>query len=130
MSLAQLFGLKETWRQRMKRARHEWFRSCHNAFEVRHRAPVSQFSLEMLEPRLLLNAAPVIEAITQEAVIASAQQAPSPLVLLDGDATALEQPNTGAEVNGDSKPASRHEVVFIDEQVHDAQPLISGVDWK
>jgi hypothetical protein len=81
MSLAQLFGLKETWRQRMKRARHEWFRSCHKYFATPHRGSVSQFSLEMLEPRLLLNAAPAIEQFSQAAIVEPAEQAPPPVGL-------------------------------------------------
>src|SRR5690242_13931580 len=101
MSLAQLFGLKETWRQQVKRARDDWFRSCQKALEAREkvRAP---FWFESLEARILLNAAPVIEATTPEAIIASAEQSPAPLVLLDGDTTALEQPGAGAQVSAPS----------------------------
>jgi len=62
MSLAELFGLKETWRQRVRRTRRDWFRSRPQVSSKRSRAHLSRFTLEMLEPRLLLNAAPVIEA--------------------------------------------------------------------
>jgi ELWxxDGT repeat protein len=127
MSLAELFGLKETWRQRVRRTRRNWLRSRHQSFSRRSPAHLSHFTLEMLEPRLLLNAAPVAETIAQEAIVTPAEFAPSPLVLLDGDAAALEQPGTGAEGTADPEPAARHEVVFIDAEVHDARQLISGL---
>src|SRR6185503_13429928 len=103
MSLAQLFGLKETFRQRVKRARRDWLSSRPQSTAKRRRTHLSHFTLEMLEPRILLNAAPLIEAVPQEVVSTPAEQSPSPLVLLDGG---LEQPGTGAEATALAGPVS------------------------
>src|SRR6187455_797152 len=88
MSLAQLFGLKETFRQRVKRARRDWLSSRRQSTAKRRRTHLSHFTLEMLEPRILLSAAPVLEQVSQAAIVAPAEQA-TPLVVLDTGPTGM-----------------------------------------
>jgi len=104
MSLAELFGIKETWRQRIARAR----LARHWSFVTRqstplpslsplgrgegegHASPITRhFSLESLEPRLLLSAAPATIAADLSALSiqhsAFSTSAEAPLVLLEND---------------------------------------------
>jgi hypothetical protein len=107
MSLAQLFYLKETFRERMRRWRRRGLRDrtsfvtrqsaggWNSARSAQHSGLSTQhFTLEPLEPRLLLSATP-IEAIQQEAVLEPAAvtvphgNLPSLDVDLNGQADAL-----------------------------------------
>ena len=109
MSLAELFGIKETWRQRFNRARRDWFRShlAHqksqpsaishqrSALQSAHRSSFipRHFLLESLEPRVLLNATPTplvlpVEGIAESpsgpAADSSQGGTAAPLVQIDG----------------------------------------------
>ena len=92
MSLAELFGIKETWRQRMKHARFAKRASLiarRSSQVTQHAARSTQhFVFETLEPRILLSGTPgpiVLDQAVPETglagVIASAQS--TPVVLLD-----------------------------------------------
>ena len=85
MNLAELFGMKETWRQWMRRARHERLRRRDASRLTFH---ASRFTLESLEPRILLSGTPgpivLDQAVSETGVaglMASAQS--TSVVLLD-----------------------------------------------
>jgi hypothetical protein len=85
MSLAELFGIKETWRQRMKRARRDWLRSRlarpkSKLSAISHQrsalwsahlpSPIPRhFVLESLEPRLLLSGSPTPLVLPVEGIV-------------------------------------------------------------
>ena len=70
MSLAKLFYMKETFRERVR----QWRQAC---FRKRSQARREQrFTLEALEPRLLLSAAPVsLESLNSDVLTGSLQDA-------------------------------------------------------
>jgi len=106
MSLAQLFFMKETFREQVRRWRQACFRkrsalsTQHSAFGSSHPSRLtslaSRFTLEALEPRLLLSATPTEVVSPQEtvllepsAVTVPAGSLPSLDVDLNGQADAL-----------------------------------------
>jgi|CXWL01.1.fsa_nt_gi hypothetical protein len=101
MSLAQLFFMKETFRESVRRWRQACFRQRSNSSPVTHHPSrltslASRFTLEMLEPRLLLSATPIEVVSPQEtvllepsAVTVPAGALPSLDVDLNGQADAL-----------------------------------------
>ena len=98
MSLAQLFFMKETFRESVRHWRQSCFRQRSNSSPVTHHAScltslASRFTLEALEPRLLLSATPTEVIATQTlepaAIMVPAGALPSLDVDLNGQADAL-----------------------------------------
>ena len=85
MSLAELFGIKETWRERMRLVRHWSF--VNRRSKPQHAALHTQpFILEPLEPRVLLSAATIVpEELIQETQFNGPVESinTEPLVVLD-----------------------------------------------
>ncbi|NOT96222.1 MAG: LEPR-XLL domain-containing protein, partial [Nitrospira sp.] len=98
MSLAKLFYMKETFRENVRRWRQACFRQRSNSSPVTHHASyltslASRFTLETLEPRLLLSASPTevtaAQALEPAAITVPAGALPSLDVDLNGQADAL-----------------------------------------
>ena len=98
MSLAQLFFMKETFRESIRRWRQACFRQRSHSSPVTHHASrltslASRFTLETLEPRLLLSATPTevtaTQALEPAAITVQAGSLPSLDVDLNGQADAL-----------------------------------------
>jgi len=92
MSLANLFYLKETFRENVRRWRQACFRHCARAGHE------PRFTLEALEPRVLLSATPTevpspIEPTTTDATITPALAGPS-----------LDLPNLDVNLDGQTTP--------------------------
>ena len=127
MSLAELFGMKETWRQWMRRARHERLRKRDASRFTFH---VSRFTLESLEPRILLSGTPgpiVLDQAVPEtglaSVMASAQS--TPVVLLDsGTQSGSGALASSADIQPQALPAAPTAVSAID-RVNDAGSAIA-----
>ena len=98
MSLAKLFYMKETFRENVRRWRQACFRQRSNSSPVTHHASyltslASRFTLETLEPRLLLSATPTevtaAQALEPAVITVPAGALPSLDVDLNGQADAL-----------------------------------------
>jgi len=98
MSLAQLFFMKETFRAQVRHWRQSCFRQRSNSSPVTHRPSrlislASRFTLESLEPRLLLSATPTeviaTQALEPAAITVPVGSLPNFDVDLNGQADAL-----------------------------------------